>query len=385
MTAPRKSTSSSRFWRWRSRSTKSTSDTDLRDCPNVSPVSSAPAPLSRVEQPPQPMSPFLSESAHVRSLQHPSRSSLTHASSDSMGISPNTRSLQDLTLDPGRRAGDMLATRHRGLAPPPESAAKRLYFKAKREIETKLFLKARRTETQVFETIPEDGNYSRVTVDGARSFLYAQSISKTGSWKDERGNSKRGRKLFGRAPWHRKESHDTLSSVSSSVRDIIRAGTPPATPGTDKGLSASLKSTDSQFPGGEATRIKTPLLDEDTLDSKVRGYFGGIAPPAMDGTGAGYNTMAARSMSHYGMYRQSVPVHLKEWWESSPSHPAWDDRNRDNRLFEFDVAEHLASSPSCPANSRHCDGGSGMCVYHGRNRTQSMLKSDTSARNGRYG
>lgn len=36
--------------------------------------------------------------------------------------------------------------------------------------------------------------------------------------------------------------------------------------------------------------------------------------------------------------------------------------------FDFDLPEHLPSSPMCPANKRHRSGGTGVCVYHGRRR-----------------
>lgn len=67
-----------------------------------------------------------------------------------------------------------------------------------------------------------------------------QSIMKTSTWlKDELHGSKIKKRFFGRAPWHRKDSVDSMSSVSSSVRDIIRDGTPPSTPRSDYRLSGA--------------------------------------------------------------------------------------------------------------------------------------------------
>lgn len=40
----------------------------------------------------------------------------------------------------------------------------------------------------------------------------------------------RPRRMFGLAPWHRKTSHDSLLSVSSSVHDLLMGKTPAATP-----------------------------------------------------------------------------------------------------------------------------------------------------------
>jgi hypothetical protein len=35
-------------------------------------------------------------------------------------------------------------------------------------------------------------------------------------------------------------------------------------------------------------------------------------------------------------------------------------------IFEWDIPEHLPSSPLCPLNPKHRGGGKGICVYHGR-------------------
>lgn len=70
--AARKSTSSSKFWRWRTRSNKSTmseADAALYASPTESPVVST---LPKQQCPAPLASPFLTESAHVLSLQHPS-------------------------------------------------------------------------------------------------------------------------------------------------------------------------------------------------------------------------------------------------------------------------------------------------------------------------
>ncbi len=60
--------------------------------------------------------------------------------------------------------------------------------------------------------------------------------------KDEHGRIKFRRKVFGKAPWHRKESGDSVSTVTSSVGEILRGGTPPATP-TPRATSCKLFET----------------------------------------------------------------------------------------------------------------------------------------------
>jgi hypothetical protein len=79
--------------------------------------------------------------------------------------------------------------------------------------------------------IPEDDDAVHLTIDGANNCVCAQSINKPGICsKDDTGGFKITRKLFGKAPWHRKESVDSFSSVSSSIREILSGHTPPVTP-----------------------------------------------------------------------------------------------------------------------------------------------------------
>ncbi|KAK1998678.1 hypothetical protein LX36DRAFT_656320 [Colletotrichum falcatum] len=61
-------------------------------------------------------------------------------------------------------------------------------------------------------------------------------VTKALSWfihKEEQTGSKHGTDWFGKAPWHRKDSDETVSSVTSSVREVLARKTPPATPDPD--------------------------------------------------------------------------------------------------------------------------------------------------------
>jgi hypothetical protein len=70
-------------------------------------------------------------------------------------------------------------------------------------------------------------------MDGTRNYSSMHQITKTGAWlKDDAGKSGLRRKLFGRAPWVRKESGDSFSSVTSSVREILKGETPPPSLGS---------------------------------------------------------------------------------------------------------------------------------------------------------
>jgi parafibromin len=49
----------------------------------------------------------------------------------------------------------------------------------------------------------------------------------------------RPRRRFGLAPWHRRNSHESLLSVSSSVHRLLRGRTPAATPDLECGYTGS--------------------------------------------------------------------------------------------------------------------------------------------------
>lgn len=85
MNIPRQGSASSRFWRWRARSTKSASESEFREAYSSTPSSAhgiiTPSPST-------PMSPYLTESAHVLSLQNPGACSPTSRMSEFQLASP---------------------------------------------------------------------------------------------------------------------------------------------------------------------------------------------------------------------------------------------------------------------------------------------------------
>ncbi|KFA48694.1 hypothetical protein S40293_08521 [Stachybotrys chartarum IBT 40293] len=369
---PRKSISSGRFWKWRSRSNKSTSETDTHD-PHNSPSTSVSTPIrsNHLNIPP---SPFLSESAHVLSLQHPWGSSTMRASSDHDSTCPST---QLESIRGSEAASTSLAASDTAMSvfddpmPSPSSAARRLYNRAKRGVKAKTTPKSRKGSECI---MVREMSLTVGRSDDDSGCPPVQSIMKTSTWlKDELHGSKIKKKFFGRAPWHHKDSVDSMSSVSSSVRDIIRDGTPPSTPRSDYRLSASAKLADSQFPGGEATRVSTPPLCEETADGRPRGFFTATTPPAVDGPGAALARSQAWANPRYTMYRRSLPSQPREWWEHMPQRHSRVDMAHEPhgaKAFQFDVPEHLPNSPMCPTNNRYFNNGTGVCVYHGRRRAE---------------
>lgn len=60
-----------------------------------------------------------------------------------------------------------------------------------------------------------------------------------------------------------------------------------------------------------------------------------------------------------------------EWWERLPKHAVRRVPPPPPSAFEFDILEHLPSSPLCPASPMFTGVGAPMCVYHGRRRLRS--------------
>lgn len=81
-----------------------------------------------------------------------------------------------------------------------------------------------------------------------------------GTSNSSNGFKHRPRKLFGLAPWQRKMSKESNTSVSSSVREIIRGHTPNASPNSDELMTPSGYSYEynEMFPGN-VSGLRIPL------------------------------------------------------------------------------------------------------------------------------
>ncbi|KAF9772041.1 hypothetical protein IL306_010304 [Fusarium sp. DS 682] len=241
------------------------------------------------------------------------------------------------------------------------------YVKAKKSIESKLKLKARKEEPMC-SPIPEHVHHCS-TMDGTGNYARMVQITKTGSWlKDDVGKTKLRRRFFGRAPWARKESADSFSSVTSSVREILKGETPPPSV-VSSYTSLHVSCVNSQFPGGEARRIKTPPLAEDTTSGRPRSFFTETIPPTEDDL---IESSSTRN-SLQTVCRKSIVADACEWWEKIPKKPVRRSPFQEPVPFQFQLPEHLPSSPMCPANEKHVSGGTGVCVYHGRRKGASKL------------
>ncbi|CAH0048593.1 unnamed protein product, partial [Clonostachys solani] len=320
-----------------------------------------------------PMSPYLTESAHVFSLQNPleRRESGLNEIEVADSASLNEDSLQE-TLSRKSSSETLIRKSSRTLSDTPAYSPKKLYLRTLKTFESRFRAKHNIDQNPAHNTVADGKGCCQIPID-----KLAQLNSKSTTWfKDEHGNSKFSKKsFFGKAPWHRKESGDSCSSVASSVREILRGSTPPGTPVSGCTAHYSTPSANSQFPGGEAQRIPTPPLDEDTADGKPRGFFTCSIPP----TDGGPETDSQQSRHHASrsdIHRRSLNAPPREWWEQTPRRVVKKDTSRVPGTFEFDVPEHLPGSPLCPAHQSRQGGRGGLCVYHGRSRTGTLLREE---------
>ncbi|CEF88412.1 hypothetical protein FGSG_05228 [Fusarium graminearum PH-1] len=371
--AQRKSNSSRSFFRWRNHSTtKSASESDVRDLSLGSPLASLSAPPNfHGFEPPQqrpPSSPFVSESAHVFSLQHPS----TNLFSD------NTQDFSSVSQSVDRDSTDSISPMHNWVpsrktdTPPstPRSSGS-LYGKAKKSIGSKLKFRIRKEATP-YSAMPEH-EHQCSTVGDTRNYTTMHQITKTGSYfKDDVSRIKLRRRFFGRPPWGRKESGDSYSSVTSSVREILKGETPPPSLGSS---SASLRvnCVDSPYPGGEARRIKTPPLTDGAVNCRPRSFFTETIT-STDLDEVDIHGSSSRRHSLQIVCHKSYSPDSAEWREKIPKQPVRRSPHEGPAPFEFQLPEHLPSSPMCPANEKHVGGGKGVCVYHGRRKGASKMK-----------
>ncbi|KFH43723.1 hypothetical protein ACRE_055100 [Hapsidospora chrysogenum ATCC 11550] len=182
---------------------------------------------------------FLSEREHVLSLQNPDSGMPPHGGARSRLVLPELTILEQSSVpeaalqdveSPGWRTKP--SRQSRSTAYP----AKKRFPRTVRGLRVKLTGKTPRVASQCGPddetTLPhatpaEDVGSIQVLGSGQPSVL-----SKSGSWfRDEHGRPKMlARKVFGKPPWYRKESGEMTSSVSSSIRELLRGRTPPPTP-----------------------------------------------------------------------------------------------------------------------------------------------------------
>ncbi|ODA77975.1 hypothetical protein RJ55_06578 [Drechmeria coniospora] len=187
--------------------------------------------------------PYLSEWAHVRSLQNPE---YTKPSTESLVVHPrpNKRWMKGSAV-PGSNETALRTTSTQ--APLAQSAnisqrtTKAWFTRAMKEFESKLIRHKNRREKRQRRSVISDAVISDVaapqnTVDEVCKYLASQkNAGKTGTWAGDEKATKLSRKRFGKAPWQQNDSGSSFISVDSSVRDLLLGPTPPATPTSSHG------------------------------------------------------------------------------------------------------------------------------------------------------
>ncbi|KAK0672289.1 hypothetical protein QBC41DRAFT_353558 [Cercophora samala] len=386
-----------KLWRRRRRSRRSGSGGQDSEPHATSPKTYPPVPPI----PPQTaQSPYLSESAHVYSLQKP----------------------HDSSGNPIEQDGEWLTPKDRGFFPSLPTIVPTT------EVKPDPGLKKR---SESSEQAPiDDGKF-----DAVKKYLdrLPEAEKPAPEEKNEVEPNTKGRRVrFGRVLWHRRGSTRGIDSLKLNLLGHDR-----------KAGSGGPVIWLSQFPGGEATRVHTPPYKDHTADGRPRGLFFDVARPSSRHSQTASETSSTREkvsartsrsspsnsrsrdrrsqqrssasgssgrglVGSVSPYRVPSPCktkgssspcrsksgpatcrttdsnspirtreksrsplgtnpkqRVKEWWDAPlrtpdtpPSTPT--PRPRVKRaptgtaaMFKFDVPEHLPNSPMCPANPKH--------------------------------
>ncbi|KAL8831023.1 MAG: hypothetical protein Q9170_005473 [Blastenia crenularia] len=212
-----------------------------------------------------------------------------------------------------------------------------------------------------------------------------------------------------RRPWHRSGDHreHTGHSSSSSVRRIKLGKPPVSTPNDDCMYTGSdaqqyfrVELTEPNAPTylpSEARRIGTPPLPGNN-GSKLRGFFFDYnAPKSAGDEEEGAWPRGLMNTAPLPLPQRQRGLKTPSLGPPSPRSPgarlrrnvsdndwfrvrvAMDEAKEENARFELNAPEHLPSSPLCPKHPKHKSGGKGVCVYHGRNKTESDDVVDVGA------
>ncbi|KAI1095793.1 hypothetical protein F5B19DRAFT_267691 [Rostrohypoxylon terebratum] len=384
-------------------------------------------PLNRTLQQAPLYSPFLTEEAHVQSLQRSPIDPDFHGYEGGTSIlRVASKPVQSSPLTSGGGGSDSATPTGSPLDKPRSTASASLssHFRPSTSNQGGKFRKSLiarilpdhkpKIKKTAEEEKDEDNfnyNYIKSNMGGSKIQLINHSQSQSAmhrvssvlreEGKPNKGRSNWSRKLFGKSPWHREASGGSgASSVSSSVRGVLRGRTPVTSPVSDiEGARKGSQDTDRlnrfsvQFPGGEATRIKTPPIRESGHHAgRPQSFFFDISTPPARGSSLGstgehcefyhtpYPTTTTKSneqdrsklRKEREREREKRDQGDKEWWEVPVAVPRYGAMTPSS--FEFDLPEHLPSSPMCPTNKRHKSGGTGVCVYHGRRKRSGHAK-----------
>ncbi|KAK2613646.1 hypothetical protein N8I77_000546 [Diaporthe amygdali] len=138
-------------------------------------------------------------------------------------------------------------------------------------------------------------------------------------------------------------------------------------PASDLSEEQALGATMS-YPAGEAMSVAPPAIKQ-SAGGKPRSFFIDAKHPSSMNDSTPSSASSARTKAF--SYPKGVEAERREWWDE-PNALVRRDPVKGISFFEFDLPEHLPSSPTCPANPRHKLRGKGVCVVHGRSKQASV-------------
>ena len=181
-----------------------------------------------------------------------------------------------------------------------------------------------------------------------------------------------------------------LESFEQAIKSSETKGVnlqPPPTP-KRHGRPRLTAMSSKNFLPTEARRINTPPVVKPGKGNRLMGHFWDNSTPGVDQQGPAAMNLGKeyvhtpfpmpKDVDIFSKVSGSTdprPTHIHtrnaEWYRTRAN--AFLDQDEQDvgleelkGMFDWDVPDHLPSSPLCPANPRHRGGGSGVCVYHGR-------------------
>ncbi|KAI3338644.1 hypothetical protein F4824DRAFT_72489 [Ustulina deusta] len=254
-------------------------------------------PLNRAPDAPLP-SPYLTEEAHVQSLQWPSIDAAARRSSTSESsmfksrvalspsplhlsragdepeldrISPSTARGQAATSASSDTINTELLTPRAAVGREPKAKKSFIVWRMLSENRQRL----KRSQASSDEHMGGD----MIHIQSSRpQGATASPLRKASNISDKSHKSLKGlsTKLFRKARWHRKISNSSAASTSSSLQTSVRSYSPNPTPVSDRGEGTTMANVwASDYPGGEAIRVQTP-----SIDRIPRCFFSDLALPS---------------------------------------------------------------------------------------------------------
>lgn len=111
----------------------------------------------------------------------------------------------------------------------------------------------------------------------------------------------------------------------------------------------------------EAAHVDTPPLKQLTTTGKPRSLFMDIKHPIPLEEESSNGSDSIKATPRVFTYRAGQVAEKKEWWDA-PKGTTKTEPVKDVSFFEFDLPEHLPTSPMCPANPKYKGKGKLVCV-----------------------